>query len=197
MEFGSVAVPPTVEIEREVVERARRGDQQALAHIYNCYVARVYRYVLARVGSVVEAEDLTEDVFLRMLGAISGYRIGEIPFSAWLFRIAHNHVVSYFRKNSVRGTPEALDDTMPDSRSDPASTVETRMMLEEVMNAARGLSDAQREVIALRFAVGLSVAETAQVLGKREGNIKALQHKALARLQHVLLTKPESMQAEA
>jgi RNA polymerase sigma-70 factor (ECF subfamily) len=196
LELGSVAAPVSTEVEQQTVERARRGDQQALADIYDWYLPRIYRYVLARVGSVVEAEDLTEDIFLRMLGAIAGYRMRNIPFSAWLFRIAHNHVVSYFRKSGVRGVTGILDEGIADDRPDPASTVETRLTVEEVVRATRDLPEAQREVIALRFAVGLSIAETAQVLGKREGNVKALQHKAVVRLQRALAVKPERWAAE-
>jgi RNA polymerase sigma-70 factor (ECF subfamily) len=196
LEIGTVAVPASAEVEQETVERARRGDQRALADIYDWYLPRIYRYVLARVGNVIEAEDLTEDIFLRMLGAIGGYRMRNIPFSAWLFRIAHNHVVSYFRKSGARGTTGILDEGIADSRADPATLVETRLTVEEVVRATRGLPEAQKEVIALRFAVGLSVAETAQVLGKREGNVKALQHKAVARLQRELAAKPERWAAE-
>ena len=196
MEFGSVTMPVSAEVERETVERARRGDQQALADIYDWYLPRVYRYVLSRVGNVVEAEDLTEDIFVRMLGAISGHRERNIPFSAWLFRIAHNHVMSYFRKAGSRGTRDILDEAIADSRPDPATAVEMRLTMEEVVRATRDLPEAQREVIALRFAVGLSVAETAQVLGKREGNVKALQHKAVMRLQRLLGAKPGRLAAE-
>jgi RNA polymerase sigma-70 factor (ECF subfamily) len=195
LEFGSAAMPVSPEIEEGIVERAKEGDQQALAAIYDWYLPRVYRYVLARVGEVTEAEDLTEDIFLRMLGAIAEYKIRSVPFSAWLFRIARNHVVSFYRKNGLR-KHGALDETMIDARPGPASVVEMRLTVGEVAKAAQKLPEAQREVIALRFAVGLSVAETAQVLGKREGNVKTLQHKAVARLQQMLVTGPKRLGAE-
>jgi len=194
--LGSVATSVSAEIEQETVDRAREGDQQALADVYDWYLPRIYRYVLARVGNVAEAEDLTEDIFLRMLGAIGDYRRRGVPFSAWLFRIAHNHVVSYFRRNGVRGRQGVLHEGIVDSRQGPASIVEMRLTVEEVVRAAQSLPEAQREVIALRFAVGLSVAETAQVLGKREGNVKALQHKAVVKLQQVLAAKPGRLAAE-
>lgn len=197
MEFASTASVSSAEIEQETIERAKRGDQQALGEIYDWYLPRVYRYVLARVGNVVEAEDLTEDIFLRMLGAIKDYRLQNIPFSAWLFRIAHNHLVSHFRKNAVRGFPSMVDETYADTRPGPAATVEHRLTLEDVVRAARKLPEAQREIIALRFAVGLSIAETAQVLGKREGNVKSLQHKAVSKLQQMLVGKREHLRAEA
>jgi len=176
------------ELERETVDRARAGDQQALADLYDWYMPRVYRYAVARVGNAVEAEDLTEEVFLRMLGAIGEFRWRDVPFSSWLFRIAHNHVATHFRRTAQRGGPmSAIPAGMIDGRHDLAATVEERITLEEVRRAAEQLPDAQREVIALRFAVGLTIADTAKVLGKREGNVKALQHKAVARLQKMLI----------
>ena len=196
MEIGSGAASPPSDIDDGTIERARAGDQQALAAVYDWYLPRVYRYILSRLGDVAEAEDLTEDIFLRMLGAIADYKRTGVPFSAWLFRIARNHLVSYYRKNGNRKDHGTLQETMADSRPDPASIVETQLMLGEVAQAVQRLPDAQRDVIALRFAVGLSIAETAQVLGKRQGNVKALQHKAVTRLQKILLAEPKQLSAE-
>jgi RNA polymerase sigma-70 factor (ECF subfamily) len=193
-----VPAPQSVplDIERDAVDRARTGDQQALADLYDWYMPRVYRYAVARVGNVAEAEDLTEEVFLKMLGAIGGFRWRDVPFSSWLFRIAHNHIATHFRRAAQRGGPSAeLTEDMVDVRESPASMVEQRITLEEVRRAAEPLPEAQREVIALRFAVGLSIAETAKTLGKREGNVKALQHKAVAKLQKMLIPEPERQPA--
>lgn len=180
------AVSP--ELERETVDRARLGDQTALADLYDWYMPRIYRYAMARLGNTAEAEDLTEEVFLKMLGAISDFRWKDVPFSSWLFRIAHNHVATHFRRAAQRGGPTSeLSEEMVDWRAGPAATVEERITMEEVRLATAALPEAQREVIELRFAVGLSISETAKALGKREGNVKALQHKAVAKLQRVLV----------
>ncbi len=180
------AVP--LEVERATVDRARLGDQSALADLYDWYMPRVYRYTVARVGNVAEAEDLTEEVFLKMLSAICDFRWRDVPFSSWLFRIAHNHIATYFRRTSQRGGPTAeLSEEMVDWRAGPATMVEQRITMDEVRRATELLPEAQRDVIALRFAVGLSIAETAKALGKREGNVKALQHKAVAKLQKMLI----------
>jgi len=194
--IGSGAASPPSDIDDGTIERARAGDQQALGAVYDWYLPRVYRYVLSRVGHVAEAEDLTEDIFLRMLGAITDYKKTSVPFSAWLFRIARNHVVSYYRRNGDRRDHGALTETMADNRLDPAAIVETQFMMGEVVEAVQRLPEAQRDVIALRFAVGLSIAETAHVLGKRQGNVKALQHKAVTRLQKILLAEPKPLSAE-
>jgi RNA polymerase sigma-70 factor (ECF subfamily) len=176
------------DLERATVDRARAGDQQALADLYDWYMPRVYRYVMARIGNQHEAEDLTEEVFLKMLGAIPDFRWRDVPFSSWLFRIAHNCIATHFRKVAQRGggTSELSEDLI-DGRHDLAAAVEERITMEEVRVATQQLPDAQREVIALRFAVGLSISDTAKALGKREGNIKALQHKAVAKLQKMLI----------
>jgi RNA polymerase sigma-70 factor (ECF subfamily) len=196
LDLGSGAASLPADIEEGTIERAKAGDQQALAAVYDWYLPRVYRYVLSRVGDVAEAEDLTEDIFLRMLSAIVDYRRTNVPFSAWLFRIARNHLVSHYRRNGVRKNQAVVDETVADSRQDPALIVETQMMLGEVAEAVQRLPDAQRDVIALRFAVGLSIAETAHVLGKRQGNVKMLQHKAVAKLQRILLAEPRQASAE-
>lgn len=172
--------------ERQIVECARSGDAQALGQLYELYFPRVYRYVHARTGSAAEAEDVTEEIFLRMLTAIGGFQWRRVPFAAWLFRIARNYVISYARKNGVRRNEAPLPEFMADTAPDPVALVEIKLSFEEALQAARGLPHAQREVIWLRFAVGLSVSDTARVLGKREGNVKVLQHKAIAKLQKLL-----------
>ncbi len=187
MEFPSLqTVSP--DVERETVNRACAGDQHALADLYDWYMPRIYRYAVARLGNTADAEDLTEEVFLKMLGAIGAFRWRDVPFSSWLFRIAHNHIATHFRRHAQRGGPTtAIPEDMADVRHNLAAAVEEQITMDEVRRATQLLPDAQREVIALRFAVGLSIAETAKVLGKREGNIKALQHKGVAKLQKMLI----------
>lgn len=186
------------EVERATVDRARTGDQHALADLYDWYMPRVYRYAVARLGNTAEAEDLTEEVFLKMLGGITSFRWRDVPFSSWLFRIAHNEVATHFRRTAQRGGPTAgLSEDMVDGNDGPAARVEAMLTLEEVRRATDALPDAQREVIVLRFAVGLSITETAKALGKREGNVKALQHKAVARLQKMLVPEAERLSVVA
>src|SRR5437762_937157 len=97
------------EVERGLVDRARIGDQEALGLLYDAYLPRLYRYCLSRVGNETDAEDLAEEIFLKVLGAIDGFQwqpVGpdqRVPFAAWLFRIAHNHVVSFHRRAATRG----------------------------------------------------------------------------------------------
>jgi RNA polymerase sigma-70 factor (ECF subfamily) len=178
----------SAEHERDTVERARAGDAQAMGALYDSYLPRVYRYVHAHTKSTSEAEDITEDTFLRMLSGIADFEWREVPFAAWLFRIARNQVISHTRKNGAHRYDAPLAESLADTSPDPLSRVESRLSFEQVLEAARCLPSAQREVIWLRFAVGLSVSDTARVLGKGEGNVKVLQHKAIAKLQKLLRT---------
>ncbi len=178
--------------ERSLVEAARAGDDQALVEIYTRYFPRVYRYILARIGNVADAEDLTEEVFLKVMTAIKRFQWRDAPFSAWLFRIAHNALVSRRRRDGARGRSTSLSEALPMDAKGPEETVEDRLAISEVMRAARNLPETQRRVIFLRFAAGLSVAETAKALGKGEGNIKVIQHKAIVKLREMLAPKSTS-----
>ena len=177
--------------ERALVDAARAGDEAALAELYNLYFPRVYRYIIARMGNPYDAEDLTEEVFLRVLDAIERFQWREAPFSAWLFRIAHNAVISQRRKEGARGRSSPLSDALPMNSQGPDEMVENRIILNEVMRTAETLPEAQRRVIGLRFAAGLTVAETAQAMGKGEGNVKVIQHKAIAKLREILVQRPK------
>ena len=179
-----------VQGERAIVDAARAGDEAALAELYSLYFPRVYRYILARTGNPYDSEDLTEEVFLRVLDAIGRFQWREAPFSAWLFRIAHNAVVSQRRKDGARGRTSALSEALPVDSQGPEEMVENRLVLNEIMKATETLPEAQRRVIGLRFAAGLTVAETARAMGKGEGNVKVIQHKAIAKLREMLAQRP-------
>ena len=176
--------------ERDIVDAAKAGDEAALAELYNLYFPRVYRYILARMGNPYDAEDLTEEVFLRVLDAIERFQWREAPFSAWLFRIAHNAVISQRRKEGSRGRSSPLSEALPVDSQGPEEMVENRLALNEIMKAAETLPEAQRKVIGLRFSAGLTVAETARAMGKGEGNVKVIQHKAIAKLRELLVKRP-------
>jgi RNA polymerase sigma-70 factor (ECF subfamily) len=177
--------------ERAIVDAAKAGDEAALAELYSLYFPRVYRYILARMGNPYDAEDLTEEVFLRVLDAIERFQWREAPFSAWLFRIAHNAVISQRRKEGARGRSSPLSEALPVNSQGPEEMVENRLALNEIMKAAETLPEAQRRVISLRFAAGLTVAETARAMGKGEGNVKVIQHKAIAKLREMLAQRPK------
>lgn len=180
--------PPLIpaEEERELVERARSGSEIAFARLYDAYFTRLYRYILVRTGNEADAEDITEEVFLKVLNALPGFHWREAPFSAWVFRIAYNAVVDYHRRNGTRGQQVELPFARTVKDPGPEETVERMLTADEIRRAAVHLTEAQRQVLQLRFAAGLSLVETAKVLGKSVGNVKATQHHALARLKKLI-----------
>ena len=182
--------------ERLIVDAARAGDQAALSELYTLYFPRVYRYILARTGNTYDAEDLAEEVFMKVLEAIDRFQWREAPFSAWLFRIAHNALISQRRKDGVRGRSGPLSDGIALDSQSPDDMVANRLALNEIMDAAQNLPDAQRQVITLRFAAGLSVAETARAMNKGEGNVKVIQHKAIAKLRETVRSKVKAREEE-
>jgi RNA polymerase sigma-70 factor (ECF subfamily) len=184
------------ERQRQVVEAAQAGDLEALASLYDTHINQVYRYALARLGNVHDAEDVAEEIFLKMLNGLPKYQVRKVPFAAWLMRIAHNEVVSFARRNVRRAHDTDLPEEIVDRGSnDPAEHAERTLALEDLRKAVALLPEAQREVITLRFAAGLSVTDTARALGKQENNVKVLQHKGMQRLQTLMAPKyPELAQ---
>lgn len=174
--------------ERELVDAARQGDQAAVAALYDHYLPRVFRFVMNRLESREDAEDVTAEVFIRVVDNLPRFAWREnVPFGAWVFRIARNEVVSHVRRRQSRPRTRPIDDAMPIAEArDDLEAVETASTLRQVRDAASHLSPAQRDVIELRFGAGLTVAETARVLKKSENNVKVLQHKAIANLKNLL-----------
>ncbi len=168
------------------VERAKRYEPQALAELCELYYKDVYSYIYYRVSNVQDAEDLTDDVFLKMVEAIRSCRArGERSFLAWLFRIANNSVVDYYRRRAVRNHLP-LDEKHLPAHPGPEVSVETKLTQERLQRAILKLTDEQQQVIILKFVEGLSNAETAQILGKPKGAVKSLQHRGLVSLRRIL-----------
>jgi RNA polymerase sigma-70 factor (ECF subfamily) len=178
------------EPERRTIEAAQAGDLDALASLYDSHINQVYRFALARLNNVHDAEDVTEEIFVKMLSGITSYRWRQVPFAAWLMRIARNEVINFARRNGKRAHDSDLPEEIEDRRNDdPAEQTERMLALEDLRQAVTKLPDAQRDVIVLRFASGLSVADTARALGKNENNVKVLQHKAMQKLQVLMSPK--------
>ena len=179
--------PSKDEVE-DLVRQAQQGHSEAFAGLYEAYYDKIYRYVMFKTGDTLEAEDLTEEVFLRMLESIGSFKWQGYPFTSWLFRIAHNLVIDYYRK-AGRQKKTSLDDAMRVVGSDNVDVdrkLDVELSIKEVKEAMGGLTRLQQEVLSLRFAGGLSVAETAEAMGKKENAVKALQHAAIKKLRTLL-----------
>jgi RNA polymerase sigma-70 factor, ECF subfamily len=181
---GRVRAPPDV---RSLVERAQSGDREALEELYLIHFDRIYSYLHLNVGNRQDAEDLTTQTFLRMLEAIGRFRWQAVPFSAWLFRIAHNLAIDHFRA----GRRVQSEDEVPEPLGQEESSAEDQAMdsigQAGMLTLIERLSAEQRQVLTLKFLFGFANAEVAGILGKTEGAVKSLQHRALASLQkHVV-----------
>ncbi len=171
--------------ERALVQRAIRHDREAFAQLYDRFVDRIFRYIYYKVGARAEAEDLTAQVFMKAWEAIGHYQWMDRPFAAWLYRIAHNIVVDYFR---TRRDISSLDE-MPFIEEENAASLEEitqRHMTAEVLRRAISrLTQDQQRVIILRFLEGYSTEQVAQILDKQPGAVRTLQHRALAGLSNI------------
>jgi RNA polymerase sigma-70 factor (ECF subfamily) len=174
-----------VQDEQNLVRRAQQHDEEAFAELYDKYFDKIYRYISLKIGNRFEAEDMTQQVFINALSSISSFRWRGLPFSSWLFRIAHNLVVDYFRKKT-RQPVSTLNESITASEDNPQKVIEQKMNIEQLELASKGLTPAQQEVIALRFAGELPIAQVARVMGRSEGAIKALQHSAIVALRKIL-----------
>jgi len=175
-----------VQDDESLVRRAKQYDQEAFTELYDKYFEKIYRYIAVKVGDRMEAEDITQQVFLKAIKSISSFKWKGFPFSSWLFRIAHNQVVDYLRKKKKQATV-ALDDNVLTSKDNPEAMLEQKLNLEQLATATKKLTSAQQEVISLRFAGELPIAQVAKVMGKSEGAVKALQHSAIVSLRKSLI----------
>jgi RNA polymerase sigma-70 factor (ECF subfamily) len=167
------------------IMQAQKGDPVILGRLYERYHLGIYRYLYYRVSEQQAAEDLTSEVFLRMLRYLASYQPGQVSFRAWLFQIAHNLVVDYYRMMSHRNHLQ-LDETRLTANDDPETEADRGFTSASLQAALAKLSDEQREVIILRFIAGLPIVQVAETLSKSVDSIKGLQRRALANLRAVL-----------
>ncbi|MGW1077704.1 ECF subfamily RNA polymerase sigma factor, BldN family [Streptomyces sp. NPDC002537] len=171
----------------DLVERAQSGEADAFGRLYDQYADTVYRYIYYRVGGRATAEDLTSETFLRALRRIGTFTWQGRDFGAWLVTIARNLVADHFKSSRFRlevTTGEMLDAN--EVERSPEDSVLESLSNAALLEAVRKLNPQQQECVTLRFLQGLSVAETARVMGKNEGAIKTLQYRAVRTLARLL-----------
>lgn len=172
-------------ITSDIIDRARRGDLNALSGIYRRYRLDIYRYLYYRVGQLEVAEDLTSEVFERMIRSIGKSRFQNTTFEAWLFQIARNLAIDYYRKMGIRDHVP-LDEKQIAVEQNVDQTVEHNMVSDQLVHALNGLNEAQRDVVILRFAVSMPITQVAQTLNKSEDAIKGLQRRGLMAMRKIL-----------
>ncbi|MCS6773148.1 MAG: sigma-70 family RNA polymerase sigma factor [Thermoflexales bacterium] len=185
-----------MESDRELAQRAKT-DPEAFGVLYERYVAAIYRYVYYRVGHVEDAEDLTARVFMHALKHIHAYQDIGAPFSAWLYRIAHNLVVNFHRDQQKRqavsldASPERDSDVrQPEAELDADHLIDAQRERARLLRAIRRLPEERQHLLVLKFVEQLSNAEIGQIMGRSEGAIKSLYHRTLVQLRE-LLAQPE------
>lgn len=171
----------TLAAEAELIARAQQQDTNALSILYREHVQAVYRYTLLRVQNANIAEDLTSEIFIKVVEALPRYKHRGRPFGAWVMKIAHDHVVDYYRRQKRRPIT-TLNDTLPSKDVPVESTTETQETVSKLYEHLAQLSEKQRIVIQYRFIEGWSLAKTAALMKTSINAVKALQHRALRTL---------------
>lgn len=167
------------------MRRAQEHDAQALARLYETYYPKLYGYAYMQLADASAAEDAASAVLLQVLESLGRYRFSGAPFSAWVFRIARNHIIDLYRRRRRRPQLELRDDIAADAE-DPEEAAERALDSQRLRQALQGLGADQRQVIVLKFMQGLDNAAVARVMSRSEAAVKSLQHRALAALRRIL-----------
>lgn len=173
------------EVTAAVIKQAQSGDTTALTVLYEHYRPDVYQYLYYRMGRPQLAEDLTTEVFIRVIEHLPRYQQRRVAFRAWLLQIARNLAIDHMRKMNVRDHID-LDDEMPADVDGPETAVDLTLTGDHLKNALRRLTADQCDVIVLRFVAEMPINEVARMLNKSESAIKALQARGLEALQKIL-----------
>ena len=176
---------------------AAKQDPDAFGEIYEQYIDRIYSYIYHRVGKRHDTEDLTSRTFYRALSHLSTYEDKGLPFSAWLYRIAHNLVANWHRDRS-RKPVVALEALV--TKSSPSEHPEVMALMQDdnklLENLFHTLSPVRRELLVLKFSEGLSNAEIGSILGRSEGAIKSLYHRTLLQMRKEMIRKGVELPAD-
>jgi RNA polymerase sigma-70 factor (ECF subfamily) len=168
-----------------LLERAREYDDQALAEIYDCYAESIYRYLYRYLGNAHLAEDLTSEVFLKLLQALGTSRAPRDQLKGWLYRVAHNLAMDWFRQHA-KDDPLPLNEELASDNASLAESFEEQQGQHRLRQAICQLTSSQQQVILLRFGEGLKIRQVGQLMDKSEGSIKLIQFRAVKRLRKIL-----------
>ncbi len=176
-------------LESKIIDRAQHGDADAFGELYKAHLDAMYSYISKRVGEVNEVENLTQTVFLKAWQALERYKPSKVPFRAWLYRIAHNTVIDYYRTKKETASLEEHTMIPTNTLNSPEETIVSKERNETLRQAITKLRPAYQQVLSLRFLSGLGYSETAKVLGRQVNAVRVLQFRALQSLHKVLTQK--------
>lgn len=168
--------------ELTLIYLSKQGDQEMFARLYEAYVERIYRYIRFRVADEDLAEDITSHVFLKVWEKLDTYQPGQSPFAAWVYRIAHNAVIDYYRTKKIAISINDVRMVELSHSDDVDEKLDMQIQSQKLRDALRELTDEQQQVLVLKFVDGLSTTEIAHQLRKQEGAVRALQMRGLQRL---------------
>lgn len=178
-----------VDGEKNLIELAIRGEASAFGSLYDHYQPKIYRFVLVKVGRREEAEDLTHQVFLNAWQNIGRYEDLGFPFGSWLYRIARNAVVDFYRSKRDDVSLEKTDPEYFVMQADIHADLAGKLDVEKVKLAIGKLKPEYQDVILMRFVEDLPIKEVADAMEKTEGAVKVIQHRAIKELQNILGAK--------
>src|SRR5437899_7007990 len=176
---------PDVLAEWDLVKRAQAFESAAIEALYQAYYPKVYNYGFLQMGDVQAAEDLASDVMLKMIESIKKYTFRGLPFGAWVFRIARNRLIDLHRRRKRRGEVD-LSETLSTALANPQVLAERALERGQLQIALKHLTGEQRQVIVLKFIEGFDNRSVGKIMGRSEGAIKSLQHRALGALRRLL-----------
>ncbi|UCD10186.1 MAG: RNA polymerase sigma factor [Dehalococcoidales bacterium] len=168
-----------------LVERAARGDTEAFGCLYDIYADRIYRHIFYRTSNINDAQDLTQEVFVKAWQGLPKYKRTKIPFAGWLFTISHNRIIDYYRtkKDFIYLNNEII---IEDHAKNPQKLVDEEFTQQEVRRAILQLPEEQQQVIMMSLIEGFKYSEIAATLDKSEGNIRVIIHRALKKMREIL-----------
>lgn len=170
--------------DQELLGRALKGDAEAFGNLYERYLNEIQRFVFYRVADRFEAEDLTEVIFLKAWEALPRFESAAVNLRAWLYRIAHNTVIDHYRTRKV--TTELTAEPLLDTHPLPEEAAQDFDDQRQLARLIQSIDPTLQQVITCRFVNGLSHAETAEIMGIKEGHVRVLQLRALHRLRKLM-----------
>jgi RNA polymerase sigma-70 factor (ECF subfamily) len=181
-------MPGRLDKDHELIKQAQNGDQHAFGELYEAHAPAIFRYLYAHLDSLMDAEDLTGEVFLKAWQSLPKYTERGVPFLAFLFRIARNTLVDHYRQNHhyEAKDPEELDGYKADGTSEPGELVSKQIEHQQILRVLSQLRPDYQSVLSLRFIGELSPDETAKVMNRSVGAVRVLQHRALAALREMI-----------
>ena len=177
-----------LEREQELIARAQAGDIECFAQLYDHYIPKIYRFVFVKTSHKQEAEDLTHEVFLSAWQNLGRYEHKGFPFSSWLYQVARNKIIDYYRVRKSHASVEEADADAEWAKVENtlAQDLDNSLRVEHIKKLFRILSPDQQDVILMRFVEDLSYGEIAHAMGKSEGAVRLIQHRAIQELRKQL-----------